>query len=33
MKNYYECMKINTFDYLPLTFHIIEGKNDEEYKK
>ena len=33
MRNYYESLKKDVFDYLPITFHIKEGKKDEEFKK
>ncbi|EGR30742.1 tubulin-tyrosine ligase family protein, putative [Ichthyophthirius multifiliis] len=33
MKNYYESLGQNLFDYLPLTFHIQQGKKDKEYIK
>lgn len=33
MKRYYECMKQDVFNYLPLTFHIENGLEDKEYFK
>jgi len=33
MKSYYEAMKENVFDYLPLTFHVRKGFEDKEYQK
>ena len=33
MKNYYEAMNEDVFNYLPLTFHLKEGVNDPEYDK
>ncbi len=26
-------MRVNVFDYIPLTFHIQNGKKDPEYQK
>jgi tubulin monoglycylase TTLL3/8 len=31
MKAYYEAIKENPFDYIPLTFHIKEGIDDKEF--
>lgn len=31
MRKYYDVMKENVFDYLPLTFHIKNGLKDEEF--
>ena len=31
MRNYYESLKKDVFDFLPITFHIKDGKKDEEY--
>ena len=31
MKNYYEKIGEDVFNYLPLTFHIKDGKKDAEY--
>lgn len=33
MYAYYQAMNKNPFEYLPLTFHIQNGKSDPEYKK
>jgi tubulin---tyrosine ligase len=33
MKVYYDATKQDTFDYLPLTFHIKEGLSDREFEK
>lgn len=33
MKVYYEATKQDTFDYLPLTYHIKEGLQDREFLK
>ena len=33
MRAYYEAIKENPFDYLPLTFHIQNGTEDKEYAK
>lgn len=33
MKIYYESTGQNTFDFLPLTFHIKEGESDKEFSK
>ena len=33
MRAYYEALKENPFDYLPLTFHIKNGTEDKEYGK
>jgi len=33
MKSYYEAIKENVFDYLPLTFHVRNGFEDKEYQK
>ena len=32
MKNYFECLGENPFDYIPLTFHIQEGSTDAQYE-
>ena len=32
MRQYYELKKDNVFKYVPLTFHIIKGLEDKEYK-
>lgn len=31
MRNFYNVMKQNPFDNIPLTFHIKDGLNDPEY--
>ena len=33
MLNYYESLQEDTFNYIPVTFHIQEGKKDKEYQK
>ena len=33
MKAYYEAIKQDTFDFLPLTYHIKDGLEDREFKK
>ena len=33
MRAYFEALKENVFNYLPLTFHIQKGLQDEEYSK
>lgn len=33
MRSYYEALKENPFKYIPLTFHIQKGTEDEEFKK
>ena len=33
MKKYYECSKRDVFEFLPLTFHIENGLEDQEYFK
>ena len=33
MRAYYEAIKENPFDYLPLTFHIKNGTEDKDYQK
>jgi tubulin--tyrosine ligase len=33
MKCYYEALGQNTFDNLPLTFHIKEGDTDKEFQR
>ena len=33
MKLYYECMGLNPFDYIPLTFHIKDGELDPEFQR
>lgn len=33
MRAYYSCLSENVFDYLPLTFHIKEGLEDQQYKQ
>lgn len=33
MRHYYDCIKDNVFDYLPLTFHIRTGTSDPEWRK
>jgi len=33
MKVYYDATNQDTFDYLPLTFHIKEGLGDREFQK
>lgn len=33
MKNYYEAMNEDVFNYLPLTFHLKEGTDDPEFQK
>ncbi len=33
LKNYYNGLKQNPFDNIPLTFHIKDGINDPEYTK
>ena len=33
MRNYYEAINENTFDNLPVTFHIKNGVHDPEFKK
>ncbi|EAS00525.2 tubulin-tyrosine ligase family protein (macronuclear) [Tetrahymena thermophila SB210] len=33
MRQYYECIQKNPFDYIPLTFHIKEGTSDQEWEK
>lgn len=33
MKVYYESTGQNTFDYLPLTYHITEGVQSKEFEK
>lgn len=33
MKNYYEALNEDVFDYLPLTFHLKEGLKDPEFLK
>jgi hypothetical protein len=32
LKHYYDALKINAFEYIPMTFHVTE-LNDKEYKK
>ena len=32
MREYYQLIGRNPFDYLPLTFHIQKGMDDKEYK-
>lgn len=32
MRAYYSKMQMNIFDALPLTFHIVKGVDDPEYK-
>ncbi len=32
MRQYYELKGENVFNYLPLTFHIVRGVDDKEYK-
>jgi len=31
MKNYYEALNEDVFDYLPLTFHLKQGVKDPEF--
>lgn len=33
MKIYYEATQQNTFDYLPLTYHIKDGLSDTAFSK
>jgi tubulin monoglycylase TTLL3/8 len=33
LKQYYELIHDNVFNYLPLTFHIKNGTNDIQYKR
>jgi hypothetical protein len=33
MKTYYESLDLNPFDYIPLTFHIKDGVDSEEFAK
>jgi len=33
MKVYYDATQQNTFDYLPLTYHIKDGLGDREFGK
>jgi hypothetical protein len=33
MKNYYEMINENVFEYLPLTFHVQNGTEDKEFEK
>lgn len=33
MKNYYEALEQDVFDYLPLTFHLKQGLEDPEFQK
>ena len=33
MKNYYEALEEDVFDYLPLTFHVKAGLEDPEFTK
>jgi hypothetical protein len=33
MKNYYEAMDQDVFDNLPVTFHIKNGIDDQEFQK
>lgn len=33
MKTYYESLDQNPFDYIPLTFHIKEGIESEEFAR
>ena len=31
MKNYYENIKVNPFEYIPLTFHVQDGVEDPQW--
>jgi len=33
LRNYYNTIKVNPFDNIPLTFHIKNGMNDSEYTR
>ena len=33
MKNYYEALEQDVFNYLPLTFHLKQGLEDPEFQK
>lgn len=33
MKNYYDALEEDVFDYLPLTFHVKAGLEDPEFLK
>ena len=33
MRNYYENIGMDVFDYLPLSFHIVKGTEDQEYSR
>lgn len=33
MRSYYEAIGENVFNYLPLTFHVINGLEDKEFDK